>query len=70
MNMTKQEMIEELSELAAGFRERDLETILTSAGYVAWRAEFPDEETQVRESEEDYKRGDVVTLAEIESRLR
>lgn len=69
MNMTKQEMIEELNELAAGFKERDLETMLTFAGYVAWRAEFPDEETQVRESEEDYERGDVVTLAEAKREL-
>ena len=67
--MTKQEMIDELSELAAGFKKRDLETILTFAGYVAWRAEFPDEETQIREAEEDYERGDVVPLAEAKREL-
>jgi len=67
--MTKQEMIKELSEITAALDERAIETITTFAAYIAWRADFPDEETQIEESEEDYERGDIVTLAEAKREL-
>jgi hypothetical protein len=63
--MTKQEMLDRLSEITSEMDEAVLAEVITFADYIAWRgAGFPDEETQIREVEEDYEKGEVVTLEE------
>lgn len=67
--MTKKEMLDKLNEIASDMDEAVLAEVITFADYVAWRAVFPDEETQIREAEEDYQKGDVVTLEEAKREL-
>ncbi len=63
--MTKQEMLDKLVEKARELSEDEILELMFLADKKAQEIEFPDEETQIKESIEDFERGDVYTLDEV-----